>query len=112
MELTPEAQPFRDFADGGHLAADAAAASRAADAAAKERHSRLDAENHTALFGNSSGIDDLIDTSLIPRTNELKLAGTRQARDGTIRNTYEGSYSSLVPTQTRTTQKFSLIDME
>ncbi|KAL9037151.1 MAG: hypothetical protein Q9180_003883 [Flavoplaca navasiana] len=112
MELTPEAQPFRDFADGGHVAADAAAASRAADAAAKERHSRLDAENHTALFGNSSGIDDLIDTSLTPRTNELKLAGTRQARDGTIRNTYEGSYSSPVATQTCKTQEFSLIDME
>lgn len=114
MELTPEAQPFRDFADGGHVAADAAAASSAADAAAKERHRQLDADNHTALFGNGNGNGngDLIDTSLVPRTNELRLTASRQTRDGTIRNIYEGSYSRLVGAQTGKKQEPSLLDLD
>ncbi|KAL8853494.1 MAG: hypothetical protein Q9221_001653 [Calogaya cf. arnoldii] len=106
MELTPEAQAFRDFADGGYVAADAAAATSAAEIAAKERMQMLDADNHNALFGPG----DLIDTSLASRTNELKLTSTRQARDGTTRNVYEGSYSSLAAAQTNQKQEPSLLD--
>ncbi|KAL8785977.1 MAG: hypothetical protein Q9213_003053 [Squamulea squamosa] len=104
MELTPEAQPFRDFAAGGHVAADAAAAINAADVAAKERLRQLDEDNETALFG------DLIDTSLVSRTNELTLTATRHTRDGTTRNIYEGLYSSLATAQTGKKQEFSLLD--
>lgn len=87
MELTPEAQAFRDFADGGYVEADAAAAVTAADAAAKERLQQLDEDNEAALFG------DLIDVSLTSRTNELKLTASRQTREGTTRHIYEGLYS-------------------
>ncbi|CAL8578209.1 hypothetical protein XPA_004006 [Xanthoria parietina] len=110
MELTPEAQAFRDFADGGYVAADAAAANSAADAAAKERHRKLDADNHAALFGNDEG--DLITTSLVPRTNEMRLTTSRQARDGTIRNVYEGSYRSLVAGPSGKKQQPSLLDLD
>lgn len=110
MELTPEAQAFRDFADGGYVAADAAAANSAADVAAKERQRKLDADNHAALFGNDEG--DLMTTSLVPRTNELRLTTSRQVRDGTIRNVYEGSYSSLVAGPSGKKQEPSLLDLD
>ncbi|KAL8732836.1 MAG: hypothetical protein Q9166_002437 [cf. Caloplaca sp. 2 TL-2023] len=104
MEMTPEAQPFRDFAAGGYVEADAAAASTAGNAAAKERLRQLDEDNQIALFG------DLIDTLLVPRTDELKLTASRQARDGTTRNIYEGLYSSLSVGSSVSNQGVSLLD--
>lgn len=87
VDLTPQAQAFRDFATGGHIQADAAAIALANEAAAKERLRQLDEENTTMLFGESA------DTALVSKTNELTLTGTKQGRDGVIRNTYEGFYN-------------------
>ncbi|KAL8862092.1 MAG: hypothetical protein Q9178_001547 [Gyalolechia marmorata] len=103
-EIPPEAQAFRNFADGGYVAADAAAALSATDAAAKERLRQLDADNGAALFGDS------VDTPLVSRTNELKLTATRQTSDGTTRNIYEGLYSSVNTAQTDRKQECSLLD--
>ncbi|KAL8813625.1 MAG: hypothetical protein Q9200_000107 [Gallowayella weberi] len=97
-------QPFRDFAAGGYVEADAAAVMATADIAAKERLRQLDEENEAALFG------DLIDTSLTPRTNELKLTATRQTKDGTRRNIYEGLYSSSGGKSDVSNQEPSLLD--
>ncbi|KAL8698874.1 MAG: hypothetical protein Q9224_001651 [Gallowayella concinna] len=104
MELTPEGQPFRDFAAGGYVEADAAAIVTTAEIADKERLRQLDEVNEAALFG------DLIDTSLTPRTNELKLTATRQTRDGTTRNIYEGLYSSSGGKSDVSLQEPSLLD--
>ncbi|KAL8916896.1 MAG: hypothetical protein Q9172_006060 [Xanthocarpia lactea] len=104
MEIPPEAQAFRNFADGGYVAADAAAALSATDAAAKERLRQLDADNGAALFGGS------VESQLVSRTNELKLTATRQTRDGTTRNIYEGLYSSVNTAQTDRKQECSLLD--
>ncbi|KAI4170520.1 MAG: hypothetical protein LQ343_004897 [Gyalolechia ehrenbergii] len=83
VDTSPAAQGFRDFAAGGYIQADEAAI----EAAAKERLRRLDEENEALLFGDDHPD---VDTVLTSRTNELKLTGTRQATDGTVRNTYEG----------------------
>ncbi|KAL8672982.1 MAG: hypothetical protein Q9168_002576 [Polycauliona sp. 1 TL-2023] len=65
MALTPEAQPFRDFAGGGYVAADA-------DVAAKQRRQQqMAAETHTARFGSDNGMGELIDTSLLADVKPL-----------------------------------------
>ncbi|KAL9596270.1 MAG: hypothetical protein Q9219_005900 [cf. Caloplaca sp. 3 TL-2023] len=84
IDMTPAVQGFRDFAAGGYLQADAAAN----EAAAKERLRRLDEENAALLFG-----DPVVDAVLAPRTNELKLTGTKQGMDGRVRNVYEGFFA-------------------
>lgn len=101
VDLTPEAQRFRDFAAGGYIQADAAAV----EAAAKERLRQLDEENAAYLFG-----DPVVDTMLTPRTNELKLMGTRQAMGGTVRNTYEGFFSIPKSRASTSKQEPSLLD--
>ncbi|KAL8945072.1 MAG: hypothetical protein Q9216_000056 [Gyalolechia sp. 2 TL-2023] len=88
VNTSPTAQRFRDFAAGGYLQADAAAI----EAAAKERLRRLDEENAALLFGDGHP-SVVVDTALTSRTNELRLTGTRQAEDGTVRNTYEGFFT-------------------
>lgn len=97
--MTPEAQPFREFAAGGYIQADAAAA----EAAAKERLRQLDEENEAALFGDAVGTS----TSLTARTNEMRLTATRQTIDGTTRKTFEGVYTNPKPDRK---QEPSLLD--
>ncbi|KAL8694696.1 MAG: hypothetical protein Q9218_000707 [Villophora microphyllina] len=104
VDLTPEAQAFREFAAGGHVQADAAAIAAANEAAAKEQLRRLDEENAAALFG------DPVDTSLAARTNKLKLTATRQTTDGTTRNTYEGIYNNPNAGSSSHKQEPSLLD--
>ncbi|KAI4288743.1 MAG: hypothetical protein L6R35_001997 [Caloplaca aegaea] len=86
IATTPLAQGYRDFAAGGHN-----------DLAAQERLRRLDEENAAMLFGEGEGEvegdDDTAAAVLASRTNELTLTGTRQARDGGVRNTYRGFFS-------------------
>lgn len=43
--------------------------------------------------GEVEGDDDTAAAVLASRTNELTLTGTRQARDGGVRNTYRGFFS-------------------
>ncbi|KAL8997363.1 MAG: hypothetical protein Q9169_003345 [Polycauliona sp. 2 TL-2023] len=100
--LTPEAQPFRDFAEGGHVAK---------DLAVKQRHQQLNAAKHTALVGKDSGVGDLIDTSLVPRTNELTLVATRHEKDGTSRNLFQGTYSNPFAEGSGKKQESSLLDL-
>ncbi|KAL9022269.1 MAG: hypothetical protein Q9185_000511 [Variospora sp. 1 TL-2023] len=84
IATTPLAQGYRDFA-------------AANDVAAQERLRRLDEENAAMLFGEGEGEvegdDDTAAAVLASRTNELTLTGTRQARDGGVRNTYRGFFS-------------------
>ncbi|KAL9011706.1 MAG: hypothetical protein Q9173_003471 [Seirophora scorigena] len=91
IATTPLAQGFRDFAAGGHRLADAAAVANANDLAAKEHLRRLDEENAAMLFGGGDDGDET--AALASRTNDLTLTGTRQARDGGVRNTYRGFFS-------------------
>ncbi|KAL8665126.1 MAG: hypothetical protein Q9202_002526 [Teloschistes flavicans] len=86
IDLAPEGRAFRDFAAGGHIQADAAAMAAAKEAAAKEQLRQLDEENAAALFGEA------VDITLTARTNGLVLTGSRQMKDGTTRNTYQGTY--------------------
>lgn len=103
--MTPEAQAFRDFAAGGHVQADAAAIATANDLAAKERLRQLDEENAAMLFG-----DPFQDTALANKTNELKLTGTRETKDGVVRNKYEGFYSMPAVAEKSRLQEPSLLD--
>lgn len=111
IATTPLAQGFRDFAAGGHRLADAAAVATANDLAAKEHLRRLDEENAAMLFGGGGGGDET--AALASRTNELTLTGTRQARDGGVRNTYRGFFSATTQQQEQEGKKFvekSLLD--
>ncbi|KAL8716321.1 MAG: hypothetical protein Q9220_000226 [cf. Caloplaca sp. 1 TL-2023] len=67
MDMTPETQAFWEFAAGGHIQSDAAAAAESAEATAEEYRRRLDAENEASLFGSPVG------EVLVPRTNQLNL---------------------------------------
>lgn len=52
------------------------------------------------LFGGGGGGDAGDETAaLASRTNELTLTGTRQARDGGVRNTYSGFFSATTQQQ-------------
>lgn len=89
IDLSPEAQGYRDFAAGGHKEADAAALAMANEAAAKERLRQLDEENAALLFGGP-----LESSALLNATNELTLTSTKQGKDGVVRNTYEGFFKA------------------
>lgn len=104
IDLTPEAQAYREFAAGGHIQADAATAAVAREAAAKEQLRQLDEENAAALFG------DPVDTGLAAGTNELRLTATRQMNDGTVRNSYEGVYRTPNVGSSSWKQEPSLLD--
>ncbi|KAL8872645.1 MAG: hypothetical protein Q9174_001758 [Haloplaca sp. 1 TL-2023] len=104
IDLTPEAQAFRDFAAGGMAQADAAAVAAAKEASEQEELQKWSAETEAALFG-----DPFVDTPLATRTNEMTLIDSRQAFDGTVRNIYRGKYSSTTTTPERK-QEPSLLD--
>ncbi|KAL8763723.1 MAG: hypothetical protein Q9184_000515 [Pyrenodesmia sp. 2 TL-2023] len=105
VDMTPEAQAFRDFAAGGHVQADAAVIATANDLAAKERLRQLDEENAAMLFG-----DPFQDPALADKTNKLKLTGTRETKDGVVRNKYEGFYSMPAVAEKSRLQEPSLLD--
>ncbi|KAL8901018.1 MAG: hypothetical protein Q9207_005411 [Kuettlingeria erythrocarpa] len=105
VDMTPEAQAFRDFAAGGHVQADAAAIATANELAAKERLRQLDEENAAMLFG-----DPFQDTALADKTNKLKLTGSRETKDGAVRNKYEGFYSMPTVAEKSKLQEPSLLD--
>ncbi|KAL8954087.1 MAG: hypothetical protein Q9222_000066 [Ikaeria aurantiellina] len=106
IDMTPEAQAFRNFAAGGYIQADAAAAAESAEAIAEEYRRRLDEENEAALFGDAVG------EVLVPRTNQLNLIGTRQTVDGTTRNRYGGTFSNpSVGSRQRKQEQMSLLDL-
>ena len=102
IDLTPEAQPFRDFAAGGVVQADAAVVAAANEASKQEELRKWSQETEAALFG-----DPFVDTSLATRTNDMTLIDSRQASDGTIRNTWQGKYNSTKPGRK---QERSLLD--
>ncbi|KAL8843320.1 MAG: hypothetical protein Q9170_000178 [Blastenia crenularia] len=102
IDMTPEAQPYRDFAAGGYAQADATMNEKLA----KERLRQLDEENLALLFS------DPAETTLTPKTNELKLTGTKQAADGTVRNIYSGFFSASKAGGSERKQERHLLDMD
>lgn len=100
---SPTAQGFRDFAAGGYIQADAAAV----EAAANERRRQLDEEQEALLFGTG---EPVVDTALASKTNELRLTSSRQAVDGTVRNTYEGFFTIPKAGENSSKQCPSLLD--
>lgn len=86
--MTAESQPFRDFANGGHVQSDAELAALAAREAMNQLQlAQADEEMASALFGS-----DAVPATRDDEKQNVTLVRSSSTPDGTKRGVWKGTY--------------------